>query len=140
MLLYDVIQRGAMEYPDRTALIFRDQPVTYGQLASQVNHLANALSKRGIGKGDSIAVLLPNCPAFTVAYYAVSSLGAICVPANPLLKPAELEHIWADSAVKMVFTATALLPVAQATIELLGSAIDVISINERTETPDGIST
>src|SRR5689334_4930229 len=110
MLLYDVIRRGAAEYPDRTALIFRDAPITYAQLAAQVNLLASALQKRGIAKGDSIAVLLPNCPQFTFAYFAACAIGATCVPANPLLKPAELEHIWSDSDVKIVITATPLLP------------------------------
>ncbi len=110
MLLYDIIARGATEYPERTAIIFRGSEITYGALAAQVNRLASALSKRGIGPSDRVAVLLPNCPQFTVAYFAASALGAVCVPANPLLKPAELAHIWSDSGVKIVFTATPLLP------------------------------
>jgi len=140
MLLYDVIRRGAAEYPDRTALIFRDAPITYAQLAAQVNLLASALQKRGIEKRDSIAVLLPNCPQFTFAYFAATAIGATCVPANPLLKSAELEHIWSDSDVKVVITATPLLPTAQATIQALGRTIEVISISDRAETPENIPT
>ncbi len=140
MLLYDIIRRGAAEYPDRTALISRDAPITYGQLAAQVNLLANALRERGIGKGDSIAVLLPNCPAFTLAYFAATAIGAICVPANPLLKPAELEHMWRDSEIKLVFTATLLIPNARATMGSLGSKMEIISVNDRSETPEGVQT
>src|SRR5947199_102528 len=70
MLLYDIIARGATEYPERTAIIFRDSPITYGALAAQVNRLAGALYGRGIGAGDRVAVLLPNCPPVTFVYIA----------------------------------------------------------------------
>src|SRR5215831_496108 len=110
MLLYDIIARGAAEYPERTAIIFRDSEISYAALATHVNRLVAALVRRNIGPGDRIAVLLPNCPHFTFVYYASSAIGAVCVPANPLLKPAELTHIWGDSNVKIVFTVTPFLP------------------------------
>src|SRR5687767_6141653 len=85
MVLYDIIAKGATEYPDRTALIFRDTAITYGHLAEQVNRLAWALKARGIRTGSRVALLLPNCPQFTVAYYATTALGAVCVPRIPCL-------------------------------------------------------
>src|SRR5687767_13741031 len=105
MLLYDIIARGATEYPYRTEQIFRDAAITYGLLADQVNRLAWALKARGIRKDSRVALLLPNCTQFTVAYYAATALGAVCVPANPLLKPTELSYIWGDSDVKVVIAA-----------------------------------
>jgi long-chain acyl-CoA synthetase len=142
MPLYDIIRKGATDsgYPDRVAVIYRDQPITYGELAIKVNRLASALRTRGIAKGDSVAVLLPNCPEFTITYFAVSALGAICVPANPQFKPAELAHIWCDSAVKMVFTIPPLIPVAQAALAEIGSTAGIITVRERDETPSGFTT
>lgn len=143
MLLYDIVRKGADEYPDRVALLFRDAPLTYGQLAVQVNRVAAALRAEGAGRGDSVAVLLPNCPQFTITYYAAAALGAVCVPANPLLKPAELAHIWGDSAVKVVVTAPPLIEGARAaldTLDTLGSAARIVSVGGRAETPEGILT
>jgi long-chain acyl-CoA synthetase len=139
MLLYDVIRKGASEYPDRVAILFRDAPVTYGTLAEQVNRLANYLKAQGVGQGDSVAVLLPNCPQFTVSYYAAAALGAICVPANPLLKPAELAHIWGDSGVKVVITAHMLAPGAQAALQLADCRAAILSVGEPGETPSGVT-
>jgi long-chain acyl-CoA synthetase len=140
LLLYDIIKRGAEKYPDRTAILYRETSLSYGDLARQVNRLASALGHRGIGPGDSVAVLLPNCPQFTIAYYAVTALGAICVPANPLLKPAELEHIWGDSRAKLAVTAPLLLPNAQETQRSLPGLRTIVSIGERSETPEGVPT
>src|ERR1043165_3710817 len=140
MLLYDIIERGSQKYPDRTAIIFRDSQITYGQLAGQVNRLADSLSKRGNGHGDRVAVLLPNCPPFTLVYYATTALGGVCVPANPLYKPAELAHIWDDSEVKVAFTAPPLFPHVQEDAKSAQSLQTIVSIGPREETPDGIPT
>ncbi len=104
MLLYDVIRKGAEEYPQDTAILFRDQAITYGELARRVQCAARGMMARGIGKGDRVAILLPNCPEFTVAYYAATAIGAIAVPANPLLKAPELVHIWGDAGARMAIT------------------------------------
>jgi long-chain acyl-CoA synthetase len=140
MLLYDIVRKGADEYPDRVALIYKDTPSTYGQLAGQVNRLASALQARGVERGDSVAVLLPNCPPFTLAYFASTALGAICVPANPLLKPAELAHIWGDSSIKMVVTAPPLIEGTRIALESLRSEAQIVSVGDREETPEGVLT
>lgn len=110
MLLHDVIRRGAERHPDRDALLYRDRTIAYGQLAAEVNRMAAGLRAHGIRRGDAVALLLPNCPEFTVAYYAAAALGALCVPANPLLKAPELEYIWGDCRARTVVTAPALVP------------------------------
>jgi long-chain acyl-CoA synthetase len=139
MLLYDIISRGAEKHPDRPALHFHDTTITYGQLAEQVNRLANSLRARGIHRGDAVAVLLPNCPPFTIAYYAITALGAVCVPANPLLKPAELEYIWGDAEAKMVITAPPFLANAQAALQALGSNASVVCVGASEDLPEGVT-
>lgn len=142
MLLYDIIRKGAVDYPDRTAIIYRDSPIRYRELSSQVDRLANALRVGGIGKGDSVAILLPNCPEFMVAYFATTAIGGICVPANPALKPAELAHAWGDSTVKLIVTVPALIPGARAALDSLGSTarIVAVAVANGTDIPDGIVT
>jgi long-chain acyl-CoA synthetase len=140
VLLYEIIRHGAEAYPDREAILFRHTVLTYGELARQVRRLAGALRARGIAPGDSVAVLLPNCPQFAVVYYAVTALGAICVPANPLLKPAELEYIWANSRVKLAVTAPLLLANAQEAQRALPGLQTLISTGAEPDLPEGVLT
>lgn len=135
MLLYDIIRRGASEYPECAAIHFRDSTLTYSDLAKEVNRLASALREKGIGQGDRIGLLLPNCPTFTVAYYAITALGAVCVPANPLLKPAELTHMWGDSGVKLVFTIPVLLSNVLEVQRSLPDMRTIVNVAEQGETP-----
>src|SRR5438067_1852474 len=113
MLLRDIIENGARDHSERAALYFRDQTMTCGELAENVRRLASGMAQAGVGPGDRVGVLLPNSPAFVLAYYAAARLGAVCVPVNPLWKAQEQRHVWSDAAVKMVITAPSLLPGVQ---------------------------
>ena len=108
--LYAQLAASVASRFDGLALIARDRQLSYNELFGDVNRLARALSSLGIVPGDAVAVLLPNCPEFTVSYYATVAIGAMCVPANPLLKPAELAYIWNDCGARLVVTAAPLLP------------------------------
>ena len=139
MVLYDVILKGAGEYPDNPAILYRDTVITYGQLAQMVRCFAAALGAHGLGKGDRVAILLPNVPPFTVAYYGAAAIGAIAVPANPLLKPAELEYMWRDADVKLVVTIPQLLEGAQEAAQQVGIS-HIVCVGERDVVPEGVPT
>ena len=53
-------RKGALHYPDRTAVVFENTRLTYKELNDRVNRLANALSSQGLAKGDRVAVLAEN--------------------------------------------------------------------------------
>lgn len=136
MLLHDLIFRRAETDPDNVALVFRDQPTTYRALVGQVTALAAGFRALGLSPGDRIALLLPNCPPFVLGYYAASVIGAVAVPANPLLKAPELAYIYADANVKAVLTVPQLLPLVQVVRNQLPALQQVISILPREESPD----
>src|SRR5689334_1555927 len=80
-----VSDRWALKEPDRVALIeYRLQGgpgrLTYGELACQSSALASALRLRGIGRGDRVALLLPQCFETVISHVAIYKLGAIAVP------------------------------------------------------------
>jgi long-chain acyl-CoA synthetase len=129
MVLYDLVTKGRTEYPDRVAIHHKSGVMTYGELAIQVDRVACALSLRGVGPGDRVTVLLPNCPEFTVLYYAAASLGAVAVPANPLLKAAELIHIWGDASARLAFTIPQLVPAALEAKQSLPALDSVICLS-----------
>jgi len=135
-MLSEIITLGVQEYPDNVALIYQDELITYSQMASAIDKLALGLCALGIEPGDSISILLPNCPAFVYTYYAGASIGVVVVPVNPLLKAPELAYIWADSAVKLVVTVPQLLPVVAEARKGLPGLRCVVSTSNREDLSD----
>ena len=140
MLLSDIIAIGAERYPERRVIVFKDTTISYGALAADVRRLARGLAARGITRGDRVAVLLGNCPEVTQTYYAAAELGAVIVPANPLLKAAELAYIWGDANAKAVVTAPPQLSAAQEALRSIGGTRTLVSTGARGETPDDVVT
>jgi len=89
-------------HPDKTAIIFLDNPVSYRQLKRYVDSFATALYDLGVRKGDVIGIRLPNCVHYVIAYYAAMKLGAVVTANNPLYKAAEIEHQFHDSGAKIL--------------------------------------
>ncbi len=85
------------QFPEKPALIFFNNKISYAQLNRLVDQFAASLQASGFKKGDRIALYMPNCPQFTIAYYGALRAGGIVVPSNPLYVPRELEHQVKDS-------------------------------------------
>jgi fatty-acyl-CoA synthase len=91
------VRKWASIRPDKIATISEETTLTYGQLARRVNRLANLIHKKGIKKGDRVAVLLYNSKEYVEIVLALSTTGAILVPLNFRLSGEELEFILKDS-------------------------------------------
>ncbi len=102
--LPDCLRRSAQRFPNKMALSFQGYPVTFAQLDEMVDRFATCLADFGIGKGDSVAILLPNTIPCVAAYYASLRLGAITVMNNPLYSDRELYHQFTDSEAKVLIT------------------------------------
>ena len=103
-LLTDYLRRWAALQPDKTAIIFYGAKLTYGELDALSDRFAAFLSARGIGKGDRVAVYMPNCPQFVIAFYGILKLGAIHVPVNPMFKAPELRYELNDTGARLIVT------------------------------------
>jgi long-chain acyl-CoA synthetase len=99
--LADLIAESVRTYPDRPALEFFDRETTYAELGDQIERAAEGLRRLGVTKGDTVALVLPNCPQHVVAFYAVLRLGAIVIEHNPLYTPRELRHQFEDHGAKV---------------------------------------
>lgn len=101
--LPEALDRTAERSPDRVALRFfldarlPTPTVTYRQLQEQTLRFATALFQMGVRKGDRVALMLPNCPQFVVAFYGTLRLGAIPVNTNPLYVAREMRAQLEDS-------------------------------------------
>ncbi|MDF1554620.1 MAG: long-chain fatty acid--CoA ligase [Deferrisomatales bacterium] len=100
--LYTQFAAAAERFAALPALKFLGLTLTYRQLSEHIERLAAALHARGLLRGDRVVLLLPNCPQFVIAYYALQRLGAVAVLANPLNVERELLFKFRDSAAKGV--------------------------------------
>ena len=86
----ELLSTAARRWPDRVAIDFLGAELTYAELAAQVAAAAQVLRGHGVGPGDRVAVILPNCPQHVVAFYAIASVGATVAEHNPLAAPEEI--------------------------------------------------
>lgn len=108
-----LLENTAGTYPDRTAIVLGDTRLTFSQVNAAANQVANLLASRGIGAGDTVALMSPNLPYFTTIYYGILKTGAAVVPLNVLLKGREVAYHLADSGAKafFAFEGTSELPI-----------------------------
>jgi acyl-CoA synthetase (AMP-forming)/AMP-acid ligase II len=100
------IQRFTTEASgDRTFLLFGDRRLTYAQLDQKSEALAAALHELGIGRGDRIAIDLPNWPEFIISMLATAKLGGVMVPLNPRYTVPELQYMLRHSEAAVVIGA-----------------------------------
>jgi long-chain acyl-CoA synthetase len=97
-LLDDAFRRHA----SRDAAVFLDQPVRFRDIDARSAALAAWLRARGLGRGDRVALMMPNVPQYLVAAAAVLRAGCAVVNVNPLYTPRELEHQLNDSGAKAI--------------------------------------
>ncbi len=94
---------------DRTAVLFEDQRITYGQLLTQASKFASALRELGVKEGDRIVLRTPNIPPALVANFAILKLGAVCTPTSPHFSRHEIAHVANDSEAVAIIVSAALL-------------------------------
>ncbi len=95
--------RTASTMPDRPAIKINGQDISYQQLHGMAAKLAGTLRANGIAPGDRVALILPNVPAFPVAFFATLLAGGVVVPMNPLLKSGEIDFFFTNSGAKIAF-------------------------------------
>jgi acetyl-CoA synthetase len=104
----DVCDRWALRDPDRTAILHvqdgRIEPISFRGLMQQSNRLANALRAHGIGRGDRVAILLPQTPEAVVAHIAIYKLAAVALPLALLFGPEALAYRLQNSGAKALIT------------------------------------
>jgi long-chain acyl-CoA synthetase len=102
--LPQILAANIRNYPDRTALHFLGFSLSYARFGEMIDRFAAALSGFGIGKGDRVAILLPNTIPCVAAYHATLRLGAVVVMNNPLYTDRELIHQLNDSGAICLIT------------------------------------
>src|SRR6202050_1640231 len=100
--LSSLLERAAAEHPDQPALRLDELVLTYADLRAAAGRMSRLLSSAGIEPGDRVGLMLPNVPAFPIAFYGALAAGAVVVPMNPMLKSREVGYYLSDSGARVV--------------------------------------
>ncbi|MBA2715922.1 MAG: long-chain fatty acid--CoA ligase [Propionibacteriales bacterium] len=92
-----MLEDSARKVPDRDAVVFGNQRLTYAHVNGLANRVASLLVDRGVQPGDKVALSCPNLPYFPVIYYGILKVGAVVVPLNVLFKEREVAYHLNDS-------------------------------------------
>ncbi|MBS3732221.1 MAG: AMP-binding protein [Desulfobacterales bacterium] len=117
ILMTDYLRSRAQQIPDNPCVIYYGAEMTFRQLDDYSDRFAACLAGRGLEKGDRVAVFMPNCPQFLIAFYGILKLGCIHVPVNPLFKEAEFVYEIQDAGPKAIVALDLLYSLVSATRE-----------------------
>ena len=111
------LERRRVKSHSHAACVFQDSVTTYPELADSANSLASVFHEWGVTVGARVAYLGENHPSFLVALFATAQLGAIFVPMNTRLAPAELNYLLQDSGATVMVVSQALSSIAAVAVE-----------------------
>ena len=118
----DLLRRSALRSPDKLAVVSGDRRLTYREFDDAVNRTAQALARRGLVKGDRLALLSHNCWQYGVLVFATARLGVVLVPVNFMLGAQEIAYILTHSEAAGMVAEDALLPTAEQALSAAGLA------------------
>ena len=113
------LQRAALIFADREALVYGNTRLTYARYYRRVSRLASALTKVGVKPGDVVATLLPNVPAQSEAAFGVPACGAVLNTINTRLDVETVAYIFDHGEAKVALVDSQFLPLAMSAIELM---------------------
>ncbi|UFN47375.1 AMP-binding protein [Roseomonas sp. OT10] len=124
------LERAAQVFPDRLAVVHGALRYTWKQHRDRCVRLASALSRRGIGRGDTVAALLPNTPAMIECHYGIPMTGGVLNTLNTRLDPDTVAYILDHGGAKAVIVDRELAPLLGRALEISTSQPFVIEVND----------
>ena len=145
--LTEYLRAWAKKRPLHPAVIFYGHVTTFAELDTQSDRFAALLMQKGVGKGDRVAVFLPNCPQFHIVFFGILKLGAIHVPVSPLSRAFELVYELNDTNAEVIVALDQLASVVdQVRSEtrlrevIVTSFADVVPAEPTVPVPDSVRT
>jgi fatty-acyl-CoA synthase len=124
------LRRAAAVYPDKLAVIDGAASFTYRELYGRCLRLADALRQRGIGRGDTVAVMAPNVPALLEAHYGVPMAGAVLNALNYRLDARSIAFILAHAEAKLLIADREFAPTVTAALDEIGGQMPLVEIDD----------
>jgi long-chain acyl-CoA synthetase len=102
--LYELLDEAVRTHGGRPAIDFLGRRINYAELGRLADRAAKGFQSIGVGKGTKIALMLPNCPAYVIAYFGVLKAGGTIVNLNPLYAEGEIRDLITDSEAGVLVT------------------------------------
>ncbi|MCL2337513.1 MAG: benzoate-CoA ligase family protein [Firmicutes bacterium] len=113
---------------DKVAIYYLEQQVTYAKMAEMVNRTGNALKTLGVEMENRVLLLMLDCPEFIYSFLGAIKMGAVPIPVNTLLRPADYEYIFNDSRARVLVVTDELLPQVEQIKEKLKYLKEIIVV------------
>ena len=124
------LARAAAIYPEKLAVIDGDRRFTYRQFYARCRRLADALRRRGVRPGDTVAILAPNVPALLEAHFGVPMAGAVLNALNYRLDARSIAFILAHGEARLLIADREFAPIVRAALEQLGERLPLVEIDD----------
>jgi fatty-acyl-CoA synthase len=124
------LERSAVVWPDKVAVRHGAQAWTYAEFAARCRRLASALARRGVRRGDTVAVIAPNVPALLEAHYAVPALGAVLNPLNYRLDARTLAFCLDHGEAKVLLADPEFAPTVRAALAATRRELLVVDLDD----------
>ena len=125
-----LLRRAAATYPRKLAVIHGAARFTYRDFYNRCRRFADALQQRGIGRGDTVAVMAPNVPALLEAHYGVPMAGAVLNALNYRLDARTIAFVLGHGQAKLLITDREFGPTVKAALEEFGEPIPLVEIDD----------
>lgn len=109
-----LLERSVERFPEKTAIVFAEERITYRELGRRAGAFARALADLGVAKGDRVALFMTNSPAYVATWFACARLGAVATLVNPTCREEEVAYQLADAGARIVVASEALASTARA--------------------------
>ncbi len=130
------LERAATVFPDMNALVYGERRQTWAQTYGRCRRLASALSRAGVGRGDTVAVMLPNVPAMFEAHFGVPATGAVLNTLNTRLDGEAIAFMLRHGEAKVLLTDREFAPIVSKALELMdGPRPLVVEVEDETAPP-----
>ena len=137
MTLVEMLERNAKKFPEKTAIIYHDNKITYKELDETVNKISSALMDLGLKEGDRVGLMLPRIPELVVSFLSVAKAKGIAVPINFELLEEKIRNILVDISPRCLIVHENLLDLAKRSLMTI-SKILIIIVGKRGRS-EGIS-
>jgi fatty-acyl-CoA synthase len=124
------LERAAYVYPERVSVIHGAQRYTWGETYARCRRLASALSKRGIGIGQTVAAMLPNTPPMYEAHFGVAMAGAVLNPLNTRLDAEAIAFMLDHGEARLLITDKEFAGTIEAALKLIKKKITVVDAED----------
>ena len=131
------LERSAQIWPEKIAVRHGTRAYTYREFEARCRRLASALARRGVGRGDTVAVMAPNVPALLEAHYAVPALGAVLNALNYRLDAKTIAFCLAHGEARVLVTDGEFAPVVKAALAQMQRPLPLVIDIEDAEGPPG---